>query len=301
MVCYKTRICTGVNVYCWGKEDQNRFLNKCLRPYLLALEQSGRLRQLWYDRCTQRGPHLFILLDVDGKDPACLQFELDKRISQYFRNSVPSTSYSPDELERMCLDAGGKILCRADLLPGYADNCSTAFFLQSESEYPFALFEDGDTDALRKAIRDLCLLTLRQLSENLSNLYTFAVRMALLLDTCIHSCSKESIAYWYYHAGTLISNFDRCIPGAGEIEQLAVMASGKQGLSRLSDGFREMSSQHVAADVRPILTMLREAAPDKIVFRELVHVFFKQLGLTTQQQIGIVFLLLHLRMSGTNE
>jgi hypothetical protein len=313
-------VALGFNVYLWGEESQNRFLSECIAPAVGSLCRDGVLERFWYDRMGTRGPHLFILIAVQSSLAPRFDGQLRSLITGYLEERPSTETLTTDEVLHIHEDMSGKVFCRPDMLEMLAENNTFLAFKQAEEEYPFGLIDDATYGCeLWQSITNLYLWSLRCLQNcSAAALSKIASTFALLFNEVCFQDDAIAVDYWKYHSETLLLGLDRAPLDDETLAHVLPRLIGSKNLSWLKS-FGEMSNDRQAS----ILNLTSEAGESlqtmkryismaseqysqplpraaKIVIREILHTFLKQLGLNVPQHIPIVLFLWLMNFEATH-
>jgi hypothetical protein len=289
--------CLGLNIYYWGRWQQNRLLVECLGPLVADLHDQGFIESFWFDRFDSRGPHLFVLLTLPpGVQDEAARIAAD-RLGGYLADHPSTEQLSAEQLARLHSETRGKALCTVDAFPGMADNNSLAFFAHDRQGYPFSLSAGLlNEPELWRLLDDLAQWAIRQIGEHgETSTVGAAVRWAAGLDAILEETGLAP-EYWRFHATTLIMPLaERLATAEEEVLRSLPSTVGEKNRATFSRVWKSVATQGPGwPHMRRLVELAvfpdedRPAAWRFRALREAVHCAWKQLGVPVQLHIPLV-------------
>lgn len=192
----------ALTTYLWGLEPQNHFLAACLGPLCRELRGAGVLRHLWFDRFDARGPHVFAVLTAREGARDVLAARVDDALRAYLASSPSRVELSEAELAERHAGCGGKTLCDADRLPGFAENNTHSLLDHHDLAYPFTVTAGrSDADEVWSLLDGLADWSIEQVAEDPSTPCTVAATAWLAgLDLALRRAGLDAVSLWRHCA-----------------------------------------------------------------------------------------------------
>lgn len=193
----------ALNVYCWGGDEEDRLLSRCLGPLVRELRAEGVIRWFWFTRFDARGPHVAGVFSGAPERLPELRTRLDAGLTGFLSGHASAVTFPAGELDRRHAECRGACLCGIDAEPGIARNNSFRFAAHGADGYPFS-FAAGASfgDDLWDLLTDECLWTIDQLPA--PSRTTAAVRWIAGVDGALRRAGADPAGYWRYHASTIL-------------------------------------------------------------------------------------------------
>lgn len=193
----------ALNVYCWGRDEEDRLLAGCLGPLVRELRADGGIRWFWFTRFDARGPHVTGIFSGAPERVPDVRARLEAGLTRYLSAHASPVTLPGDELDRRHADCRGACLCAIDAEPGIARNNSFRFAPHAADGYPFRLAAGASFgEELRDLLTDECLWAIDQLPA--ASRTTAAVRWIAGLDGALRRAGEDPARYWRYHATTIL-------------------------------------------------------------------------------------------------
>jgi len=300
----------GMNVYFWGRREQDRLLRCCISPILLRLRRHGHLRSFWYDRSDRRSPHIHVLIGTNGPLEPVRESTLDT-IKEYIAREPSVRLLSHDELADLHADADGKCLCSLDQGEDVIPNNTVLACIHGRKDEPFSTVGKApDVATVLDILTEISILSLESLSPSFPLTNARAAVTCMLLSAAAFDAT-DAAEYWRFHVNTLIKGLDASHFDGDLLKALPDKALGQASVRALTHYHRSIRSGRAPMLPAQMVNMSHVATPEKLrsafrnspsqrirnepealaVYRLMFHVLFKQLGITTQMQIPIAVLL----------
>ena len=291
----------GLNIYHWGRPQQDRLLTGCLGPVVAALREEGRIDGFWFDRFDARGPHLCVLIASAGtaEERATVESRLATAIEEHLAASPSTEALSDEHLAALHEQTRGKWLCTVDREPGIAANNTLRLFDHDPAGYPFGLSRGlPGAHEIWSRVGALAEWAIGQIATAASSPpIAQAVRWAAALDRCLADEEGRAEAYWRYHATTLLLGLDeRLATAPDEVPATLLPAVGERNVAVFSRLWAEGDRPDGFPELAPLARLAlggppaEEAAAGRRfrLLREIVHCGLKQLGVPVSLHIPMV-------------
>lgn len=284
----------ALNVYCWGPDEEDRLIARCVGPLVDELRRDGVARRFWFTRFDARGPHVLCVVSGDGRRIPELRARLHAAVDAYLARSPSRAVFADGELERRHAECRGACLCAIDGEPGIARNNTFRVAPHRPDDYPFRAAAGAEfADELWELLTDESLWAARRLPP--ASRSAAAVLWVHGLDEALRRAGEDPGEYWRYHAGTILLGLQDRLDRDGE-SFLAVLPGlvGERNWALLSRAWREAEHDPAAWPLTGRLASL-VAAQDARSQRERLslvriinHGVLAQLGLPVALRLPLL-------------
>lgn len=290
----------GLNVYHWGRTQQNRLLVEAVGPLVRELREQGAIERFWFDRFDARGPHLFLLMTQGTVDADPLRRLWTERLDRFLAKKPSTEELSLEELEKRHEQTRGKALCEPDRQPGIVENNSYLFFDHPARGYPFGLSaRTAFEERLWQGITEQTSWAIDRLAEEPEKLRLgLGADWMAALDRQLVARRGDAESYWRYHATTLIYGLAEHLENEPEAVIEALPRSiGERNLQALSSAWDQRAPRPWTG-FEPLVDHLlgdadERSGPRWPLLREIAHGTLKQLGLPVSLHVPIVLFAWH--------
>lgn len=283
----------GLNVYCWGQQEQNRLLADGLGPVAREVRDQRLARRFWFTRFDVRGPHIFAVFTPSPESSRSRLAEVvSARLEAYLDRHPSQVVLERAELEERHAACRGKSLCAADQASDFAPNNSFALVDHATWAYPFRW--SAHLAAHEELWRQLDASTFWALEELTRGRQTAAgIRWLAAVDLALAPSGHAAESYWRYHACTLVLPLTERLERAEEEVTAslpaAVGARNREIFSSLWNDVAETGAPEVERWLALVLADDSRSERQRwSLLREINHSTLAQLGLPVKLQIPLV-------------
>lgn len=293
----------GLVVYRADRRGQNRCLVEALAPVLDRLIADfcpdASPDRFWIDRYDLRGPHLIVLLDLPPEHVAEARSRFEASLDRWLADNPASDGPSAEEIEQRHVGCRGRVMCEADELPGMAIDDTYRLFEHPDLGHPFTVARGhADHAELWRHLAAVPHWMIRQVeAADGQEPATAALGWIVAIDRALarlpRSEHRDPLAYWRYHASTLI-------PGAplekieGNLPAL-VGANNMQAFPRAWEALEGLDDP--IPNLHRVVEILTSDSRALRLLREIDHTVLRALGTRSILQAPMVLYAWHRRQA----